>query len=127
MQGIKWSEEEIQYLRDNYGVIDLSLISTHLHRSFYALRAAAKRYGIKSQNLTRRPIYQPQHICWRCVHATNKPIGYCSWADRLEPIDGWETKDASTTRSKEDMFAVISCPLFEEDPPRPIFEEEEEI
>lgn len=44
----QWSEEELQYLRENYGYLSLEEICDHFNLSEGAIIATAKRYDIKS-------------------------------------------------------------------------------
>ena len=47
-------------------------------------------------------------LCWDCKKSTTKE---CSWAEKLEPVDGWE---AIPCNKKEfDSFSVIRCPEFQ--------------
>lgn len=61
--------------------------------------------------------YQSKQPCWDCVNA----CGGCEWADRLEPVPGW---DATPTQRVlkcgggrggtriEASFVIHSCPKF---------------
>ena len=54
-------------------------------------------------------------LCWECKKATG--CGDCPWANRFEPVDGW---DATPTEIKtvgriEQSYIVNDCPLFERD------------
>lgn len=117
-----WTLAELEYLKEYYGALPESVICEKLQRTWSSIMAIASRYGIKSNKTL------DKHICWNCKHATNVPEGYCSWADRLEPVAGWKTKSAKTKRCGENntRFNVIECPLFDREPPRKVFEEVEE-
>ena len=44
----KWNEEELQFLRENYGVLSLEEIAKKLNRTVSSIMHKAKRNGIKS-------------------------------------------------------------------------------
>lgn len=53
-------------------------------------------------------------ICWDCKKAT----GGCSWADRLQPVEGWKaepTEKASFRGEPLKSFLVKECPEFKRD------------
>lgn len=106
-----WTEEEERYLCENFPKGDLQEMSRTLKRSIGTIRAAAQRRGLNRKVYTNGEVKKAPingHLCWYCKHATNKPIGYCSWANNLILVEGWETK-----KRKSDRFAVINCPLYE--------------
>lgn len=50
-----------------------------------------------------------QTICWDCKKANAS--GDCEWANRLEPVDGWQIKK-SRNADGDEVIKVISCPKF---------------
>lgn len=60
-----------------------------------------------------------QQLCWNCKRACNTAGHKCPWADRGEPIEGW---NATPTRWKDRdiemrSFDITECPLFIKDKP----------
>lgn len=60
-----------------------------------------------------------QQLCWNCKRACNTADHKCPWADRGEPIEGW---NATPTRWKDRdiemrSFDITECPLFIKDKP----------
>lgn len=109
----EWTEEEEQYLRENYPSGDLKEISKVLERSTGTIRAAAQRRGIKRKTYANgkgKGAPLDIHLCWRCKYSLDKPIGYCSWAHNLTPVEGWKTET-----KKSGMFKLIECPLFKQE------------
>ena len=49
-------------------------------------------------------------LCWDCANAT----GGCDWADRLEPVEGWDAIQTKKNSALE-SYLVLNCPLFERD------------
>ena len=87
------------------------------------LNSMNKKEVVKSSR-SREVIYD--HICCNCRHATNTPVGYCSWADRLKPINGWKTVNkgmigrqvmihGKLISVQTQAFNVVKCPLFHKD------------
>ena len=106
-----WTEEEERYLCENFPEGNLQEMSRKLKRSIGTIRAAAQRRGLNRKVYTNGEVKKAPintHLCWYCKHSLDKPIGYCSWANDLTPVEGWETK-----KRKSGRFAVISCPLYE--------------
>lgn len=64
-----------------------------------------KRSGFKAK---------PPTLCWDCANATSPK---CPWADRGEPVPGWDAKPTKIKFSgeKTDSYLVIKCPLFRRD------------
>ena len=42
-------------------------------------------------------------LCWDCANSTNNG---CAWAERFEPVDGWEAE------ANKNGFRVLNCPEF---------------
>ena len=106
-----WTEDEEEYLCENFPEGDLQEMSRTLKRSIGTIRAAAQRRGLNRKSYAngegkKAPINT--HLCWYCKHSLDKPIGYCSWANDLTPVKGWGIK-----KRKSGRFVVISCPLYE--------------
>lgn len=54
----------------------------------------------------------PMSLCWDCANAT----GGCSWANSLEPVEGWNAIEFKPTSTKPySTHLVLDCPLFERD------------
>ena len=55
----------------------------------------------------------PFTLCWDCANAS----GGCSWADELQPVEGWQAYPcvANSRYLPYDSFIVLTCPLFERD------------
>ena len=105
-----WNEQEEKYLCENFPTENLKVMSAKLGRDIRAVRAAAQRRGLKRKEAggRGRAVLSDTHLCWYCKHSLDKPIGYCSWANDLTPVEGWETK-----KRKSGRFAVVNCPLYE--------------
>ena len=137
----KWTSEDIEYLKNNYGKIPTKEIAKNIDRPTYSIYYQVKRMGLyikeerneySRDDYIKRYIKKERHLCWGCKHAVNKPIimyvingksklmGKCPWADHLEPVKGWKI-EASRERSvivdgkvkKRKFFNVIKCPLYE--------------
>ncbi len=55
-------------------------------------------------------------LCWECKKAT----GGCSWADSLEPVEGWEATPTEVYGETYTSYCVTSCPQFKLDDKRTI-------
>jgi hypothetical protein len=57
--------------------------------------------------------------CWDCINARGNG---CSWFRKRVPIEGWKIKEFHRKYSDRPMpmtyTTVLSCPEFEQDPPR---------
>lgn len=56
----------------------------------------------------------PKTLCWDCAKAT----GGCSWADSLQPVDGWIAEPTEKSVFRGDplrSFLVHECPEFKRD------------
>ena len=132
----KWTEEERKYLIENYGKIPAIKIGQKLNKRKGTVLAYARRMGISAKDGTTQEkimFEKEKHLCWKCKHAVNKPVVVqivkgkpkmvekCPWADRLEPVKGWETITVGyrggikndDNCDKTERFAVIKCPLYE--------------
>lgn len=86
--------------------------------SNFRLDELIRRYPPQEKKQKKAPKieYQSKQPCWDCVNA----CGGCEWADRLEPVPGW---DATPTQRVlkcgrkggtqiEASFVIHSCPKF---------------
>lgn len=64
-----------------------------------------------------------ESICWGCRkadHFTNVE-NPCPWASKFQPVEGWVAEESRLKgyHSKGiESYRVISCPLFDADPPK---------
>jgi hypothetical protein len=56
-----------------------------------------------------------QSLCWDCALATQP--WKCEWADRFEPVPGWEAEECycGQNGSGYESYNVIACPKFKRD------------
>ena len=132
-----WTEEMNNYVRENYGKIPAKEIAKQLNKTSGAIVSRAKYLGLRYESdyseQEKEMFKRERHLCWKCKHAVNKPVvvqivkgkpkmvGKCPWADRLEPVKGWETITVGyrggikndDNCDKTERFAVIKCPLYE--------------
>lgn len=136
MPGRKWTKKEKNYLIKNYGKIPAKKIAEKLSKSEAAIKAYAGRMGLNSNievsNWEKTMFEKERHLCWKCKHAVNKPVGVrivngkpkmvgkCPWADHLEPVKGWKTESVGMRSvqsgmniKKKEFFKIIKCPLYE--------------
>lgn len=68
--------------------------------------------GIYSYNNKKKPTGDT--ICWDCKRATGGQG--CPWADKLEPVEGWEAEQTKIKYYLEEYasYKVKKCPLFKE-------------
>ena len=131
----RWTTEMKQYLQDNYGRIPARDIAKKLNRPESSVYKYAKNMNLttmRSRLAKHISKSVDEHLCWHCKYADNTPIGIhatqncvkiirCPWANKLQPVKGWKTKDIVCKReitnggeySIEKKFAVVKCPLYE--------------
>lgn len=56
-----------------------------------------------------------QSLCWDCALSTQ--LGECEWADRFEPVPGWEAEKCYCGKNGYgyESYDVIACPKFKRD------------
>lgn len=58
-------------------------------------------------------------LCWRCKRARLIAGVACSWAERFEPVDGWQAiathRNTDYNGVASESYCVKSCPQFLED------------
>lgn len=85
-------------------------IAAIMGRSESAIRQRCNMLDIKGQRKEREEPAEPKGtLCWRCNKAC---IRGCSWAERFEPVPGWN----ATPNGRS--YHVDACPEFEPDRPK---------
>ena len=68
-------------------------------------------FVISKNRLPYKPGYQ-QQLCWECKNYA----GGCEWADRFEPVPGWDARQTILDQGGERMirsYCIYKCPKFE--------------
>lgn len=47
----RWTESEIQFVKDNYKTMDATLIANHLGRTISSVQIKANRLGVKKEGI----------------------------------------------------------------------------
>ena len=124
MERVVWKQEEVQFLKENKGLLNNEDLCKGLYRRFgksvTVKQIRNKLYMLNSQNGGDHN----SSICWDCYRASGEGRG-CPWVDSSssKPVNGWETierplKQPETNKrlnSKGEIknnLIVIKCPLF---------------
>ncbi len=121
---VKWTQTEYNILRRmRFEGATWTEIGKRLGRT----SDACINYAMRRDQEHRKKVNLHSTICWECGRASGMTLNgiKCPWADRLEPVPGWEaiaTKYTSYNGGKhgpDRSFIVNECPLFTEHHPQP--------
>lgn len=97
-----WTEEEIEYVKQNYKAMKVKDIALQLHRTIGAVTIKLRKMGLSKQ----KNILPVETLCWNCKNAGNGCIWFCEG----KAVPGWYATQKSVHGKKS--FAVYSCPAF---------------